>query len=140
MRGSGRIFRLFRRGVLTDSDEVFMLHAPAALRYRALTLPLVNVRYTLRSMRRYGELDAAEERAIAAYLQDIPWYDRDKRSVIAAVFTICGSARRARVMNAFETIYRDVKREDALSLLSMLKGPIESDRGAARSECMGIRQ
>jgi hypothetical protein len=131
---------LFRRGVLTDSDEIFMLHAPAALRYRALTLPLVNVRYTLRSMRRYGELDAAEERAIAAYLQDIPWYDRDKRSVIAAVFMICGSARRARVMNAFETTYRDVKREDALSLLSILKGAIESDRGAARSERVGIRK
>lgn len=120
MRGAGRVFRLFRRGVLTDSDEVFVLHAPAALRYRPLTLPLVNIRYTLRSLRRRGEIGSAEERAIAAYVQDIPWYDRDKRSVVAAVFTVCGSTRRSRVMKAFELAYRDVKQEDALSLLSSL--------------------
>jgi hypothetical protein len=139
MRGMGRVFRLFSRGVLTDCDEVFLLHAPAGLKYRALTLPLVNIRYTLRSMRRYGELSAAEERAIAEYMRDIPWYDRDKRSVVAAVFAVCGSARRARVMKAFETLYRDVKREDALSLVSTLKRTVGSDRAAARSECVGIQ-
>jgi hypothetical protein len=122
MRGAGHVFRLFRRGILTDTDEVFLLHAPAALRYRPLTLPLVNIRYTLRSMRRHGELSAAEEHALVAYMRDVPWFDRDKRSVIAAVFAVCGSTRRARVMKAFESTYRDVKREDALSLLSMLKG------------------
>lgn len=138
MRGAGRVFRLFRRGALTDSDEVFVLHAPAALRYRSLTLPLVNIRYTLRALRRCGEIGPAEERDIAAYLREVPWFDRDKRSVIAAVFAICGSARRARVMKTFELAYRDVKQEDALSLLSTLKA--EGHRGAARSECVGIRQ
>ena len=137
MRGAGRVFRLFRRGALTDSDEVFVLHAPAALRYRPLTLPLINIRYTLRSLRRCGELAPAEERDIAGYMREIPWFDRDKRSVIAAVFAVCGSTRRARVMKAFEFAYRDVKQEDALSLLSMLKA--ETHRGAARSECVGIR-
>ena len=140
MRGTGRVFRLFPRGILTDRDEVFLLHAPAALRYRALTLPLVNIRYTLRSMRRHGELSAAEERSLAAYMREVPWFDRDNRSVIAAVFTVCGSTRRSRVMKAFESAYRDVKREDALSLLSMLKGKMEPDRGAARIERVGIRQ
>ena len=119
---------------------MFLLHAPGALRYRPLTLPLVNIRYTLRSMRRHGELGAAEERAIAAYMREVPWFDRDKSSVIAAVFAICGSTRRARVMKAFEGTYRDVKREDALALLSMLKGNMECDRGVARIERVGIRQ
>jgi hypothetical protein len=140
MRGAGRVFRLFRRGALTDSDEVFVLHAPAALRYRPLTLPLINIRFTLRSLRRYGEISAAEERAIGAYMRDIPWFDRDKHSVIAAVFAICGSNRRARVMNSFECAYRDVKQQDALSLLSMLKSKAPTYPGAARRECVGIRQ
>jgi hypothetical protein len=47
MRGVGCVFRLFRRGSLTRDDEVYVLHASAALHYRCLTLPLVNVRYTL---------------------------------------------------------------------------------------------
>jgi hypothetical protein len=137
MRGAGRVYRLFRHGVLTDSDEVFLLHAPAALRYRPLTLPLVNIRYTLRAMRRGGELTAGEARALAAYMRDVPWFDRDTRSVVAAVFAICGSTRRRRVMKAFEIAYRDVKREDAVSLLSMLQG---SDSRSAANECVGIRQ
>ena len=62
MRGIGRVFRLFRRRQLTDPDEVYVLYAPAALRYRSLTLPLVNVRYTLRAMRQAGHVRRAEER------------------------------------------------------------------------------
>ena len=45
MRGVGRVFRLLRRGSLIDSDEVYVLHAPAGLHYRCLTIPLVNIRY-----------------------------------------------------------------------------------------------
>jgi hypothetical protein len=139
MHGAGRVYRLFRRGILNDSDEVFLLHAPAALRYRPLTLPLVNIRYTLRSLRRDGQLSDVEERAIAAYMREVPWFDRDKCSVIAAVFAVCGSTRRARVMKAFESRYRDVKREDALSLLASLKAGTEADVGVARIGCVGIR-
>ena len=64
-------------------------------------------------------------------MRDVPWFDRDKRSVVAAVFAVCGSTRRARVMKAFELAYRDVKQEDALSLLSMLKAQADTYRGAA---------
>ena len=120
MRGVGRVFRLFRRGSLTDSDEVYVLHAPAALHYRCLTLPLVNVRYTLRALRRAGYLAPADEHAIIKYLCDVPWFDRDRRSVSAAVYAVCGSSRCTRVMQVFDSLYRDVKREDALCVLSAL--------------------
>jgi hypothetical protein len=72
MQGVGRVFRLFRRGVLTDADEVYVLHAPATLHYRSLTLPLVNIRHTLRAMRLARRLSAAEERAIVSYMRDVP--------------------------------------------------------------------
>lgn len=120
MRGIGRVFRLFRRGSLTDSDEVYVLHAPAALHYRSLTLPLVNVRYTLRAMRRIGHLALADEQAIIKYLCNVPWFDRDRRSVSAAIFAVCGNSRCTRVMQAFDSLYRDVKRQDALCVLSAL--------------------
>ena len=60
MQGVGRVYRLFRRGSLIDRDEVYVLHAPAALRYRCLTLPLVNIRYTLRAVRLAGHVTVAE--------------------------------------------------------------------------------
>ena len=73
MRGVGRIFRLFRCGGLTHSDEVYVLHAPESLRYRGLTLPLVNIRFTLRAMRLAGHLTRSEERAVTMYMHEVPW-------------------------------------------------------------------
>jgi hypothetical protein len=139
MCGIGRVFRLLRRGSLTDSDEVFVLHAPAALRYRCLTLPLVNIRYTLRLLRRRGHLSSAEEHAIAGYIQDVPWFDRDKRSMSAAVYSVCGSTRSGRVMQAFEASYRDIKREDALTVLSMLRPGSGTKHRSVAIARMGIR-
>jgi hypothetical protein len=121
MQGVGRIFRLFRRGSLADSDEVYVLHAPAALRYRCLTLPLVNIRYTLRAMRLASSLTAAEEQILVTYMQQVPWFDRDRHSLSAVVYASFGSVRSAGIMQAFESMYRDIKKEDALSLISRLR-------------------
>jgi len=121
MRGVGHVFRLLRRGSVLEIEDLYVLHAPAALHYRCLTLPLVNIRYTLRSMRRSGQLAFSEEQAILKYVCDVPWFDRDRRSLAAAVYAVCGS-RCARVMKAFDSLYRDVKREDALLLVSILEG------------------
>jgi hypothetical protein len=116
MRGVGRVFRLLRRRSLSDSDEVFLLHAPGTLRYRPLTMPLVNVRFTLRRLRRAGHIAAAEEQALVAYLRDVPWFDRDSGAVAAAVYRTCGGARSANVLQSFDRLYRDVKHEDAMAL------------------------
>ena len=121
MAGIGRVFRLFRRGTLTDSDEVYVLHAPAALRYRVLTLPLVNIRYTLRRLRRAGHITAQEEAALVACMREVPWFDRDGRSLSAAVYRTCGSARSAQVLQRFDCLYRDVKQEDALRVISAVQ-------------------
>jgi TfuA protein len=120
MRGVGRIFRLLRRGSLPHSDEVYVLHAPARLRYRCLTEPLVNLRYTFRAMRHARHLTRAEEHALVQYMRDVPWFDRDRQSLRAAVYALCGSARSARFMQAFDSLYRNVKAEDASALVSLL--------------------
>jgi hypothetical protein len=128
MHGVGRVFRLFRRGGLTDSDEVYVLHAPAALRYRALTLPLVNIRYTLRAMRLAGRLATGEEPAIVSYMREVPWFDRDRHSLSAAIHATCGSRRCALITHAFDSMYRDVKQEDARCVVSRLSCRAHSER------------
>jgi hypothetical protein len=120
MRGIGRVYHLLRRGSLSDSDEIYVLHAPASLHYRCLTWPLVNIRYTLRSMRQAGHIDRADEHAIVAYMRQVPWFDRDRHSLSAAVYGACARSRPGTLMQAFESSYRDVKREDALLAISAL--------------------
>jgi hypothetical protein len=138
MRGHGHVFRLFRRGSLTDSDEVYVLHAPAALRYRCLTLPLVNIRYTLRAMRLAGHLARAEEQALLRYMRDVPWFDRDRHSLAAAVYATCGSSRCVRIMQTFDRMYRDIKHEDAMSLVSRLHSQQASTERNQNIARMGI--
>jgi len=119
MLGIGRVYRLLRRG-WSDRDETYVLHAPAALHYRCLTWPLVNIRYTLRAMRRLGRIDGEEEQAIVAYMRQVPWFERDKSSLSAAIYGACARSRPGSLVQAFESSYRDVKREDALLVISML--------------------
>jgi len=140
MQGSGRVFRLFRRGSLTDSDEVYVLHAPAALRYRCLTIPLVNIRYTLRAMRLAGRLSSAEEQALVSYMTDVPWFDRDRRALSAALYGMCGRSRSAEILQAFERSYRDVKREDALSLVSQLRSRVPRRAEPERIRSRALRR
>lgn len=120
MRGHGRVYRLLRRGRLTSCDEVYALHAPAALRYRPLTLPLVNIRYTLRAMRLSGLLLRAQENAVLSHMQYVPWFDRDRHALAAAASATCDAAARSRFMQIFDSMYRDIKHEDAISLASLL--------------------
>jgi len=47
MKGIGRIFEAYRDGILSDDDEVAVLHGPEELGYPAVTEAMVNIRATL---------------------------------------------------------------------------------------------
>jgi hypothetical protein len=47
MIGIGRVFAAYRDGILSDDDEVAMLHGPEELGYPAVTEAMVNIRATL---------------------------------------------------------------------------------------------
>ena len=58
MTGIGRIFAAYRDGVLSDDDEVAVLHGPEELGYPALTEVMVNIRATLDKAVAEGALDS----------------------------------------------------------------------------------
>jgi hypothetical protein len=66
MVGIGCIFEAYRDGILTDDDEVAVLHGPEELGYPALTEAMVNIRATLDKAATEGVLDAAQ----AAHLNE----------------------------------------------------------------------
>jgi hypothetical protein len=59
MKGVGRIFEAYRDGILTDDDEVAVLHGPEELGYPAVTEAMVNIRATLEKGVTEGVLDSA---------------------------------------------------------------------------------
>ncbi len=48
MEGVGKVFELFRDGILEDDDEVAVAHGPAELGFPSLSEAMVNIRQTLR--------------------------------------------------------------------------------------------
>jgi hypothetical protein len=76
--GVGRIFAGYRDGRLTGDDEVALLHATAAHRYRPLTVPLVDVRRAVEEAVATGLVTAREgsrllRAAAALFYQERTW-------------------------------------------------------------------
>jgi hypothetical protein len=57
MSGVGRIFEAYRDGILSDDDEVAVLHGPEELGYPAVAEAMVNIRATLDKATGEGVLD-----------------------------------------------------------------------------------
>jgi hypothetical protein len=67
MVGIGHIFAAYRDGILTDDDEVAVLHGPEELGYPAVTEAMVNIRATLDKAVAEGVVDCR----LAAHLTGI---------------------------------------------------------------------
>lgn len=87
MVGVGAIFRAYARGTITGDDEVALVHADGGRDWRALSIPLVDVRATLCRARRHRAIGAAEARALLKAAASIYYVDREWAAVCAAAGT-----------------------------------------------------
>jgi len=85
MVGAGRIFRWYRDGEIDDDSEVALLHADAEHGYRALTVPLVNVRWAAEEAARAGVIGAGEARALVGAAARMFYQQRTWPLVLAAL-------------------------------------------------------
>lgn len=70
MEGVGAVFEAYRSGALEDDDEVALVHAPGEHGYRALSAPLVDLRFALADAVRAGAIaDEVAARLLAASKQ-----------------------------------------------------------------------
>jgi hypothetical protein len=81
MRGIGRVFELYRDGVVTDDDEVAIAHATAEDGYRAYSEPLVNIRLALRDAVAAGVVRPPTAQALLATARDLPFRARGYRAL-----------------------------------------------------------
>jgi len=81
-KGIGRIYRIFRRGIIGSEDEVAAVLNPLS-GFPALNEPLANIRIAARAARRQGVISAASEVDIVAAAQAMPYAERSWASVLA---------------------------------------------------------
>lgn len=84
MIGVGSIYRAYRCRLLSGDDEVALIHAPGQLGWAALSVPMIDLRFTLGNLVRARTLEAAIARRAIEVLRDIHYADRDWPMIEAA--------------------------------------------------------
>jgi hypothetical protein len=121
MRGVGQIYEAFRRGDLTDDDEVAVAHARSDVGYQLVSEPMVNLRATIAAAREAREL-GEDEALTLTNLAKNRFYPERSRSQLVRDFaaTTTDTTAVARVRAALDRHYRDVKADDARTLLDSI--------------------
>ena len=125
MVGVGAIFRDYRDGVLTDDDEVALIHGPAELDHPALSLPMVDLRATLAHAVRQGVLEPQAAADLAARQKAVFYKQRNWPDLLAQLATSQPELADWLAHNRVEQ-----KRADALELVAAVKAHLAAPREA----------
>ena len=120
MVGVGRIFDEYASGITVDDADVALLHGPAELNYKPLTLPLVNVRATLDHLEKEQSLSDVSCRELRTAAGRLFFKERTWRSVIANCDTTnIPNPKELLGLLVAQTV--DQKRADAMALIETVR-------------------
>jgi hypothetical protein len=133
MRGIGTVFELYRDGVVTDDDEVAVVHGPAEENHRALSEPLVNLRVAVDRAARAGAVSVGEGQRLLAIGRAMPFRARGRRALQRAARAQLSDDSFDRFAAWSAAHPTEVKTEDARLLLrsAALGAPELCPRGPA---------
>lgn len=121
MIGVGHVYAQFRDGILTDDDEVTLAHAPADAGYRPMSEAMVNMRATVADAAAAG---IVSDRTATLLLSAAKTLFYPERTLPRIVSTATSEGAVPTELAAFvpwaREHRRDVKREDAITLLRQL--------------------
>ena len=123
--GVGRVFEWYRDGLITADDEVALLHGPAEFEFRALSVPLVNIRASLDQAFGRGWIDTKVRERVIEIAQAIHYPDRQIDSILHQCRHSFASEAFKGIQRALTEGYIDIKRDDARELLQMLRRQID---------------
>lgn len=115
MIGVGRVYEMYRDGLIVSDDEVALALDPDS--GRPLTVPLVNVRFAVQRLQRSGTLTAALAERIVQAAEVLHFTERTYTTILDQA----GLLQRADAHDLVRMLDRfDLKREDAHTLLERL--------------------
>jgi hypothetical protein len=133
MIGIGAVFLALRDGVITDDDEVAVLHAPGELGYVPVTEAMVNVRWTIAAAEAAGIIAAAEAEAIVSRAKKIFYKKRTWPAIWQAVRETGLDNRLLSAVEAWTQRHSvNIKQQDARALIGALLTANGNDRAPQR--------
>jgi len=126
MEGVGVCYRCFRDGRLIADDEVALVFDPET--GTSLSVPMVNIRATLRRAVREGVIDAPAARTICDAGRALYYPERTYEAVAAAAERRIGADAADRFLSFAADCAVDLKRDDAILALRRIR-EIAAEKG-----------
>src|SRR3954454_22234570 len=117
MVGVGKVFEMYRDGVLEDDDEVAVIHAPAEQDYVATSVAMVNIRATLAAAVEENVLPKAIARELEEAAKQLYFPHRTYDILLERLPANHRSAFREWLPKG----QVDLKRSDAIAMLTTMK-------------------
>jgi ribosomal protein S12 methylthiotransferase accessory factor len=125
MHGVGWVYDQYRAGALPSFDEIALMYDPVSL--RALSVPLVNVRFWLEGLIALSRLRPEDVTVILNELRRLPIPDRDAVGIRRCIAGLFGRSA-LKNFDVPSDAFPDVKANDAKMLLQLLARRSENGR------------
>ena len=121
MIGVGKIYEMYKNGILESDDEVAVTFD--ADTNEPLSVPLVNIRMTVKAAQEAGILTIEGASSIIDISRKMFYPDRNYRNIVADSLEkrIIESSQGEKLLDFFKKNAVDVKREDAVLVLEKIK-------------------
>jgi hypothetical protein len=119
MVGIGRVYEAYAGGRLVDDEAVALIHGPQEFDWMPLSVPRVDYEATMHKLVRMGLITAVERERFFATAIFMHYTERTYKTILDH----CGFAdplRSETILGAIRLHKLEVKREDALAVLSWL--------------------
>jgi hypothetical protein len=143
MRGVGRVYDLYRRGVIDGDDEVAIVHADEEAGLRPLSEPMVNIRLDLDRALAADVLDPAGHARLVSAVKAMPFRERSRPGLDRMAGALLDASSAAALAAWLRAHHLDAKAEDAKLLLALaarrsprLRPPDGADRAITNQDTM----
>lgn len=121
MIGVGKVFEMYRTGIIESDDEVAVTFDAES--NEALSIPLVNIRMTIEAAKDAGILDFEQGTAIIDIARKLFYPDRNYQNVIfeSAKAGIITDIEKKKIFDFIKISEVDIKRQDAIQVLEKIK-------------------
>jgi len=121
MIGVGRIYEMYRDGVIDSDDEVAVTFDAETM--KPLSIPLLNVRVTVKALVDLGILNNDESAGIIGITRKIFYPDRNFQNILNECMEkgVISREKKEILADSFRKYYIDAKREDAVLVLEKIK-------------------
>ena len=121
MIGVGKVFEMYRNGIIESDDEVAVTFDAGS--NEALSVPLVNIRMTVEAAKNAGVIDPVQAAAIIGIARKLFYPDRNYQNVVfeSEKNGIISGIKKKKLLDFIKLNEVDIKYQDAILVLEKIK-------------------